>query len=46
VVTADWAGGGLPWLWGVFSLVFMGGRFLTLTCRAAGDRWLVTGAAR
>jgi putative MATE family efflux protein len=46
VVTDDWAGGGLPWLWAVFGLVFMGGRFLTLTIRAAGDRWLVTGATR
>jgi putative MATE family efflux protein len=46
VVTDDWAGGGLPWLWVVFCVVFMGGRFVTLTRRAAGDRWLVTGAAR
>ena len=34
VVTDDWVGGGLPWLWFVFGLVFMGGRFLTLTRRA------------
>ncbi|WP_183094404.1 MATE family efflux transporter [Nocardioides stalactiti] len=46
VVTDDWVGGGLPWLWVVFILVFMGGRFLTLTRRAAGDGWLVTGATR
>jgi len=46
VVADDWAGGGLPWVWAVFGLVFMGGRFMTLTRRAAGDRWLVTGAAR
>ncbi len=46
VIADDWVGGGLPWLWGVFGLVFMGGRFGTLTRRAAGDRWLVTGAAR
>jgi putative MATE family efflux protein len=46
VVTDDWVGGGLPWLWVVFCVVFMGGRFVTLTRRAAGDRWLVTGAAR
>jgi hypothetical protein len=44
VVADDWVGGGLPWLWVVFGVVFMGGRFLTLTLRAAGDRWLVTGA--
>lgn len=46
MITDDWAGGGLPWLWAVFGLVFMGGRFVTLTRRAAGDRWLVTGAGR
>ena len=46
VVADDWVGGGLPWLWAVFGVVFMGGRLLTLTRRAAGDRWLVTGAAR
>ncbi|MEZ0577484.1 MATE family efflux transporter [Nocardioides sp. MH1] len=46
VIADDWVGGGLPWLWAVFSLVFMGGRFVTLTRRAASDRWLVTGAAR
>ncbi|WP_246160724.1 MATE family efflux transporter [Nocardioides humilatus] len=45
-IADDWVGGGLPWLWAVFSVVFMGGRFLTLTRRAAGDRWLVTGASR
>ncbi|WP_245927502.1 MATE family efflux transporter [Nocardioides silvaticus] len=46
VIADDWVGGGLPWLWAVFGVVFMGGRYLTLTRRAAGDRWLVTGAAR
>ncbi|XBB66443.1 MATE family efflux transporter [Nocardioides sp. WV_118_6] len=38
-------GGGLPWLWVVFAVLFMGGRMITLVHRAAGDRWLVTGAA-
>ncbi|WGL52520.1 MATE family efflux transporter [Nocardioides sp. BP30] len=36
-------GGGLPWVWVVFSVVFMGARFAVLTRRARGDRWLVTG---
>ena len=44
VVADDWVGGGLPWLWAVFCVVFMGGRFLMLTRRAAGERWIVTGA--
>jgi putative MATE family efflux protein len=44
VIADDWVGGVLPWVWAVFGLVFMGGRFVTLTRRAAGDRWLVTGA--
>ena len=37
-------GGGLAWVWAVFSAVFMGARFVVLTSRARGDRWLVTGA--
>ncbi|GAA3682111.1 MATE family efflux transporter [Nocardioides ginsengisoli] len=37
-------GAGLPWLWVVFCVLFMGGRMLTLLRRAAGDSWLVTGA--
>ena len=37
-------GAGLPWLWVVFGVLFMGGRMLTLVRRAAGERWLVTGA--
>lgn len=46
VIADDWAGGGLPWLWVVFCVVFMGGRLLALTRRAAGDHWLVTGTQR
>ncbi len=42
LVTA--AAADLPWIWAVFGLVFMGGRFVTLTRRAAGDAWLTTGA--
>ncbi len=38
-------GAGLPWLWAVFGVVFMGGRLLTLTERARRDTWLVTGAS-
>jgi putative MATE family efflux protein len=45
VLLAGWMGAGLPWIWVVFSVVFMGGRWLTLTRRAAGERWLVTGVA-
>ena len=37
------AGGGLVWLWVVFTAVFMGARFVVLVRRARGDRWLVTG---
>jgi hypothetical protein len=37
-------GAGLPWLWVVFCVLFMGGRMLTLLRRAAGESWLVTGA--
>ncbi len=36
-------GAGLPWLWVVFSTVFMGGRLVTLLRRARGDAWLVAG---
>lgn len=38
-------GAGLPWLWGVFCVVFMGGRLLTLVRRSRGDAWLVTGTS-
>ncbi|QYJ03321.1 MATE family efflux transporter [Nocardioides panacisoli] len=44
VLLTGWAGAALPWLWVVFGALFMGGRYVTLTRRAAGDRWLVTGA--
>jgi len=44
VLLSGWAGTALPWVWVVFSLAFMGGRFATLLHRALGDRWLVTGA--
>lgn len=37
-------GGGLVWVWVIFTFVFMGARFVVLTLRARGDRWLVTGA--
>ena len=37
-------GGGLAWVWAVFSFVFMGARLVVVTQRARGDRWLVTGA--
>jgi len=33
----------VAWVWTVFSAVFMGARFLVVTSRARGDRWLVTG---
>lgn len=36
-------GGGLAWVWVVFSAVFMGARFAVLVVRARSDRWLVTG---
>lgn len=36
-------GGGLVWIWVVFSTVFMGARVVVLTTRARGTRWLVTG---
>ena len=38
-------GGGLLTVWVAFAAVFMGGRFVTLTRRARGDAWLVTGVA-
>lgn len=38
-------GGGLVTVWVAFVAVFMGGRLVTLTHRARGDAWLVTGAA-
>ncbi|GAA4816588.1 MATE family efflux transporter [Nocardioides caeni] len=37
-------GAGLPWLWAVFGVLFMGGRMVTLVRRARDDAWLVTGA--
>lgn len=37
-------GAGLPWLWTVFCVVFMGGRLVTLVRRARSDAWLVPGA--
>ena len=37
-------GGGLIWVWVVFSAVFMGARLVVLAHRALGHRWLVTGA--
>ncbi len=40
-----WLGGGLLAVWVTFSLVFLGSRFVILTSRARGGRWLVTGAA-
>jgi Na+-driven multidrug efflux pump len=39
------AGGGLIALWLAFSL-WMAARFVTLTLRARGTAWLVTGAVR
>lgn len=44
VLLAAGLGASLPWLWAVFAAAFMGGRLLTLTRRARGDAWLVTGA--
>jgi putative MATE family efflux protein len=44
LVVAVELGGGLVWIWAVFSAVFMGARFVVLVLRARGDRWLVTGA--
>jgi putative MATE family efflux protein len=38
------AGGGLAWVWLVFSAVFMGARFVVLMLRARSDHWLITGA--
>jgi hypothetical protein len=38
-------GGGLVWIWAVFSVAFMGARFVVLVLRARGDHWLVTGAS-
>jgi len=37
-------GGGLVWVWVTFAGVFMGARFVVLTLRARGEKWLVTGA--
>jgi putative MATE family efflux protein len=42
VVTAS--GAGLPWLWVVFGLGYIGARAVTLGVRARGDKWIVTGA--
>lgn len=38
------AGGGLVAVWLLFTVVFMGGRLLTLTHRARGDAWMRTGS--
>ena len=35
--------GGLVAVWVAFAAVFMGARFVVLTQRARGDRWMVTG---
>lgn len=43
-LVAVWLGGGLLAVWLAFSLVFLGSRFVILTMRARGERWLVTGA--
>jgi MATE family, multidrug efflux pump len=43
VLAAAWAGGGLVWVWVIFTGLFMGARFVALVVRARGDRWLVTG---
>lgn len=37
-------GGGLVWIWVVFSAIFMGARLVVLAARGRGSRWLVTGA--
>jgi putative MATE family efflux protein len=37
-------GGGLAWVWVVFSAVFMGARMAVLVRRARADTWLVVGA--
>lgn len=44
VLVASALGATLPWVWVAFGAVFMGGRLLTLTRRARGDAWIVTGA--
>ena len=42
LLAAHWRPG-LVTVWVGFGLLFMGGRFVTLTLRARGDTWLVTG---
>ena len=37
-------GGGIAWVWVVFSFIFMAARLVVVVHRARGDRWLVTGA--
>jgi putative MATE family efflux protein len=37
-------GGGLVWIWVIFSAVFMGARLVVLVRRARGTRWIVTGS--
>ncbi|GAA1506488.1 MATE family efflux transporter [Nocardioides humi] len=44
VLLTSGLGAGLPWLWVMFSVVFMGGRLITLVHRSRGDAWLVAGA--
>ncbi|MGA8255485.1 MAG: MATE family efflux transporter [Nocardioides sp.] len=43
VLVVSAGGGGLVGVWVAFVVVFMGGRWLTLTRRARGDQWLLTG---
>ena len=40
---AAYVTGGLVAVWVAFAAVFMGARFVVLTRRARGDRWMVTG---
>nr|WP_231704541.1 MULTISPECIES: MATE family efflux transporter [Arthrobacter] len=38
-------GSGIAWLWAAFGLGYMAARAVTLTLRARGEAWMVTGAA-
>ena len=42
---AAYVTGGLVAVWVAFAAVFMGARFVVLTQRARGDRWMVTGVS-
>ena len=42
---AAYVTGGLVAVWVAFAAVFMGARFVVLTHRARGDRWMVTGVS-